>query len=779
MRNKPAHSWDSLSNLLVLAAIFLSSLRLQSTAWVIGLEKINTIALLGCFIGLALGYSQFEKRTIAWLSLGYMFVFILWQLMGTIDFGSTPLPLLEKISIVFGRLFTAIRELSSGRAIKDPFFLLTLLCLPYGFASLYSGFNLTRHTDFLKAILPNGALMFIIHIYHLTSNHYTWMFGIYFFIALILLSRLKYLKDRREWAQNRVQISSQSGMDITTTSLIVTTLLVFAAWAAPYTISPSPEGILFWRNTYGKVFNPNRFENLFAAVDKENQPKPRNFQTELSLGTRTPQSDQVVFKVYAPQSAANFPRMYWRGQVYDRFEDNIWSITGETEIKRYPAEGDMSIPNERFKQRLGFTFDITMDGQSVLYTAAQPIWINHEAIMLYSEIDEEVYDVAAFRASPKLEQGDLYRTASLMANPSIVELRQAGQEYPDWVVEKYLQVPENLSPRIRETALNITTPYETAYDKAAAITLYLRREINYSPSVEIPKNTADPLDYVLFEGKRAYCNYYATLQVLMLRSLGIPARLAVGYAQGEVNLQNSLFIVRERDLHAWPEVYFPQIGWVEFEPTVNQEALIRPETREDIQLTAPLVNPTQSQTPFEEDLPTPEIIQAEEQASANGWLNGLITTLPWFGGVIFILLLIGLQKRFAPTFTPVFILQKVSERSGWRLPKWLVFANLPSIEKYFHSINLVLKWLNRPQAAHITPAERAWILKHTLPEAAEDIEILLNEHQSQLFSPLGGSSILARRAAIRVLTKGLQKKLKRIILGYNYKDIQEPPRYSL
>jgi len=779
MRNKPARSWDSLSNLLVLAAIFLSSLRLQSTAWVTGLEKINTVALLGCFIGLALGYSQFGKRAITWLSLGYMFVFILWQLMGMIDFGSTPLPLLDKLSIVFGRLFTAIRELSSGRAIKDPFFLLTLLCLPYWFASLYSGFNLTRHTDFIKAILPNGTLMFIIHMHHLTSSHYTWMFGIYFFIALLLLSRLKYLKDRREWAQNHVQTSSQSGMDITTTTLAVTTLLVFAAWVAPYTISPLPEGISFWRNTYGKVFNPNRFDNLFAAVDKENQPKPRNFQTELALGTRTPQSDQVVFKVYAPQSAANFPRMYWRGQVYDRFENNIWSITSKNEIKRYPAEGDIPISNERFKQRLGFTFDIAINGQAILYTAAQPVWINHEAIMLYSEIEDEVYDAAAFRASPKLEQGDLYRTASLMTNPSIAELRQAGQKYPDWVVEKYLQVPENFSPRIHETALNITAPYETPYDKAAAITLYLRREINYSPSVEIPENTADPLDYVLFEGKRAYCNYYATLQVLMLRSLGIPARLAVGYAQGEANLQNSLFIVRERDLHAWPEVYFPQVGWVEFEPTVNQEALIRPETREDLQMTAPLVNPTEAQTPFEEDLPTPEDTQTEEEPTAKNQLNGLVTALPWFGSVIFILLLIGLKKRFAPTFAPVFIFQKVSERSGWSLPKWLVFANLPPIEKYFQSINLVLKWLNRPQAAHITPAERAWVLKHILPKAGHDIEILLNEHQSQLFSSLEGNKILARQAAAHILTKGLQKKLKRIILGYNYEDIQEPPRYHL
>ncbi len=783
MHSSPARTWDLPSSLLMLVAVLLSSWRLQATAWVENLGLIHNVAILAYLTGLALGYSRFGKRTVFWLSLAYMAVFIPWRLMGAIDFGEEPVLLLEKLSVLFGRIFADIRELLGGRAVEDPFFLLALMCLPFWFTSLYSGYQLTRHANFLKIILPNGILMFIIHAYHYTTNDYTWMFSLFFFISLVLLSRLKYLKDRKTWAQTRVQISSESGLDMTTAAVAISTLLVLAAWAIPYIITPPPEGISLWRNTYGKVFNSDRFENIFAAVEKESQPKPRNFQTNLSLGTRTPQSDEVVFKVYTPQNTADFPRMYWRGQVYDRFENGVWSITSEDEIKRYPAEGDMDIPNEGFRRRLGFTFDIAMDGQIVLYTAAQPVWINHDAIMLYSEIEEGVYDAAAFRASPALEQGDLYRTSALIANPTIPELRQAGQEYPDWVATKYLQLPEDLSPRIREAALTVTAPYETPYDKAAAITLYLRREINYATTLNIPENVTDPLEYVLFEGKEGYCNYYATLEVLMLRSLGIPARLSVGYAQGEPNLQNTLFIVRERDLHAWPEVYFPEIGWVEFEPTGNQDPLERPESRNDIQPAVPFVNPAETQRPFEEEIPSElEQTPEEEQPSANVWLNGLITALPWLGGVFFILLLIGLQRRFAPELTPVFVLQRLIERSGFTPPKWIyrwqAFLNLPPIEKYFHSVNLGLRWLKRRQAIHITPAERAWILKHTLPEAAEDIEILLNEHQKQLFTPLGGNESLARHAALRILLKGLQKRLKRSILGYNYDDIQEPPRYN-
>jgi len=767
----------------MLVAILFSSWRLQAANWAEGLNQVHNVAVLAFGVGLALGYSRFSKRAVIWLALGYMAVLIPWRLMGAVSFGEDQLYLLDKLTVVFGRLFTGVKELLGGRAVQDQFFVVALMCLPFWFAGLFSGYQLTRHANFLKVILPNGVLMFLIHVYHFTTKDYTWMFSVYFFLALVLLSRLKFLEDRRKWVQTRVQVSSESGLDMTTTTVAVATALIVLAWATPYVIPPSAEGMIFWRNTYGKIFPSNRFENLFASVDKEKRPQPRSFQTELELGTRTSQSDQAVFKVYAPQSAGDFPRMYWRGQVYDSFEDGRWQITSENEIRRYSAEGDMDIPNSGFRRRLGFTFDIASDGQSVIYTAAQPIWVNHDAIMLYSEVSEGVFDVSAFRAIPPLEQGDLYRTGSLLANPTIPELRQAGQDYPDWVLAKYLQMPEDFSTRIRELAQEITANYENPYDKAAAITLYLRSEINYSATVEIPNDTVDPLEYVLFDGKEGYCNYYASIEVMMLRSLGIPARLAVGYAQGESNLQNSLYVVRERDLHAWPEVYFPDLGWIEFEPTANQDPLKRPETREDAQLAVPFISPIESQTPFEEEpTPTPEIV-VEEQPSANIWLNGLITALPWIGSVVFILLLIGLQKRFAPALTPAFVLQKVIQRSGWTPPKWiyqwLALANLPAIERYFHSVNLGLKWLKRPQPAHITAAERAWILKHILPDAAVDIEVLLNEHQSQLFRPYAGNEASARRAALKILIKSLQKKLKFIILGYNYTEVQDTPRYPL
>jgi hypothetical protein len=119
---------------------------------------------------------------------------------------------------------------------------------------------------------------------------------------------------------------------------------------------------------------------------------------------------------------------------------------------------------------------------------------------------------------------------------------------------------------------------ETPYDKAAAIERYLR-EIPYNERIDEPASGQDGVDYFLFDVRQGYCDYYASSMVVMLRSLGVPARYVRGYGQGE--RQVGVYEVREWDSHAWPEVFFPGYGWVEFEPTGGEPALVRPVSRSD------------------------------------------------------------------------------------------------------------------------------------------------------------------------------------------------------
>jgi hypothetical protein len=185
----------------------------------------------------------------------------------------------------------------------------------------------------------------------------------------------------------------------------------------------------------------------------------------------------------------------------------------------------------------------------------------------------------------------------------VESLQTDTKEYPAWVTERYLQLPETLPQRVAELANQIAAPYTNPYDKALAIESYLR-QYRYTTDIAAPPEGTDAVDYFLFDIKRGYCDYYASAMAVMLRALGIPSRLAAGYAPGELlpsqddkPVVTDTYRVLERDAHAWVEVFFPAYGWVQFEPTAAQPQLLRP-------VAATSLGPEMTPTPLadEEDL---------------------------------------------------------------------------------------------------------------------------------------------------------------------------------
>jgi hypothetical protein len=117
---------------------------------------------------------------------------------------------------------------------------------------------------------------------------------------------------------------------------------------------------------------------------------------------------------------------------------------------------------------------------------------------------------------------------------------------------------------------------ETPYDQATALEQFLR---GYAINLRIPAAgpKEDSVDYFLFEAEEGYFDYHASAMVVMLRSLGIPSRIAVGYViRGTDRVPNTnVYTVAEANSFAWPEVYFPGLGWVEFNPTPSEPPVVR------------------------------------------------------------------------------------------------------------------------------------------------------------------------------------------------------------
>ena len=223
-----------------------------------------------------------------------------------------------------------------------------------------------------------------------------------------------------------------------------------------------------------------------------------------------------------------------------------------------------------------------------------------------------------------LGPGDTYRVVSSVSRATIDQLRSAGANYPPAIHDRYLQLPDTLPDRVRELARQIVTNAKatTPYDQAAALEAWLRQNITYNDQINAPATGQDGVDYVLFVAKQGFCDYYASAMAVMARSLGVPSRISTGYAQGTFDSQRGVYQVYQNNAHTWPEIYFPQYGWVQFEPTASQPAIIRPLDENAVQ---PAPKPTQSPAdtigtgghePAEEEAARRAADQARQAASA-------------------------------------------------------------------------------------------------------------------------------------------------------------------
>jgi transglutaminase-like putative cysteine protease len=169
--------------------------------------------------------------------------------------------------------------------------------------------------------------------------------------------------------------------------------------------------------------------------------------------------------------------------------------------------------------------------------------------------------------------GYRYTVVSSVPAVSPEKLRSAGNAYPDWVREKYLQLPAQLPQRVKDLALQITGGADNNYDKAKAVEKFLR-EYTYNENVPFVPRNRDAVDYFLFDIKQGYCTSYASAMVVLLRAAGIPARMVTGFTTGGFDDSQNAYVVADSNAHAWPEVYFPGYGWIPFEPTSSRPQIV-------------------------------------------------------------------------------------------------------------------------------------------------------------------------------------------------------------
>jgi transglutaminase-like putative cysteine protease len=178
-----------------------------------------------------------------------------------------------------------------------------------------------------------------------------------------------------------------------------------------------------------------------------------------------------------------------------------------------------------------------------------------------------IEDETVFLSTPRIykpEEG--YSITTGVSQPSQAQLTGAGVQYPVWITGRYLQIPAELPQSVKRLSQNITRRAQTPYDKVIAVRNYLA-QLTYDENGSFPPGDSDAVENFLSIQKKGNCTNFATSAVVLLRSAGVPARFCTGYIPHTFDQKSTTYIVQARDYHAWPEVYFPGYGWVEFEVT--------------------------------------------------------------------------------------------------------------------------------------------------------------------------------------------------------------------
>jgi transglutaminase-like putative cysteine protease len=630
MENQPSSTspnrwWDLPSVFLLLVVLTASFTRLISTQWTEGLTITRTLSYLGLAAGLALGYSKFPPRIAALFATAYGLFAVPWRLGLTLGEG---ILWQERLVSLAGRLSVTINQLVHQQAVTDNLLFLTLMSALYWTISVNAGYSLTRYASPWRTVLPTGLTIVVIHSYDAYLPSRAWYLVLYLFFSLLLVTRLVFLHRRRQWEQNNTYMPPHLGVDFIRVALAATVVLLLLSWTVPAMADSLPAAQTAWQQIKRPWDNVrDNFDNAFASLRSSVGIVNDYYGTNLSLGRGNQLSENRVFTVQTPPDPPEGVRYYWRARVFDVYKSGGWISTLTTSVSVQPNDFNrMSFPAEGGRGPGQYAFSFTVDSPiATLFSAPQPIWVSRPAKVEMTTNPDGTADLGSMRATPALQAGDTYNVRASLSDVTVSKMAQSGTEYPDWVSQRYLELPGEITPRTRQLAQEITAGLDNPYDKAAAITSYLRQNIEYSEVIPPLPNNQDPIDWFLFDLKQGFCNYYASAEVVLLRSVGIPARIAVGYAQGEFDETTGIYTVRQRDAHAWPEVYFSDLGWIEFEPTAGQPEIARPlgEQGDSATPAAPLLDPLQDR--LNTFLEKPDQATAEAPARCK---NGLSSGAP-------------------------------------------------------------------------------------------------------------------------------------------------------
>ncbi len=646
-------------------------------------------------------------------------------------------------------LWTATHDGTS----EDNLIFVLLLALILWLAGYLSAWYNFRQNKVWESVVP-GGLVLLWNLYYASSRLEPYLVA-YLFFALLVVMHSNLLIRQREWQRARVHYSSSIGLAFLRAGVIFSLVVITFAWMAPEAVTSQQlsEVGSFLQEPWLRV--QENWNRLFSAVRYYGQAYSNPFGNSLGLTGPVHLSEVAVMDVQASEG------QYWRAAFYDQYTGTGWLNNDKESISLKANDSSpLALPEYELRREITQTITTFLTGRTMLFAAAQPrqvdlpawavvsyvppIPMGEEAEFYLAEEEGMITPLAMLYSRYRLEQGQSYTVVSSISKADEDSLRAAGDDYPEWILDRYLQLPRSLPPRVRGLAVQITEGLDNAYDKASALESYLR-QIKYNQLIEGPSEGQDGVDYFLFDAREGYCDYYASALAVMARAVGIPARVAAGYSQGEYNPDTGAYRVREKDAHAWVEVYFPRYGWVEFEPTAAEPLIARPKPPR-------VVEPSEDDSEFEgedrDDLLPDDADRLPEDAGefGSGQVPRRQQAVRWVAGLFLVSVSLGLA-----------VLWILHERKQ---------QGLNLVERVYERLCGFAHRFGIRFQRHQTPYEYAAALTAAVPEGQEPVQRIADLYVRERFSGREVSGEEAEEAwrSLRPILwrRWLQRKLERL-----------------
>jgi transglutaminase-like putative cysteine protease len=476
---------------------------------------------------------------------------------------------------IFSRMAGSLGELWQTLSQSMPnegttYFAVFLVIFLWGLA-FFCAWRLVRKQSVWYAVFL-GLIALMINLNYLAKTSYGY-FYLFIFAAILLVSYVHFIRQRFSFKPDFNAVV-RGVFGFTALVLLLSAILVGTSWAAPEIKANQLQSLMDSKIQPGQTLN-NLKINFFASVRAKGTIIKAEDQGSLYFSSLPNLSQDVQFII----QSFNSPAAYWRVNRYDIY--NSWGWTTSPSNENLVGSGEPQIITQTAASQFMQTYTVTdkiktnivlTEGQFL--SAMSPV-IAHDFLLAGQAAGTNstqsnqtaAGDQTVSIVTPHIyKPDDSYTITTVVTKPTVDQLKGAATVYPAAVTSQYLQLTPDLPQPVRRTANNATRRALTEYDKVAAILNYLS-QFTYNIEGSTPALGVDEVYSFTNIQKTGNCTNFATAAVVLLRCAGVPARLATGYIPHYVDKTSGSFVIEARDSHAWPEVYFPGYGWIEFEST--------------------------------------------------------------------------------------------------------------------------------------------------------------------------------------------------------------------